>query len=129
MLIEDALKGLSWSKTETIQKKSMEYLSNIDDDDLIRLVKPFGKDCWQNAARVIALIGYPRIKHIINDLIKWLQDMNWPGAKEVFECLCLIPKELLIPYIKKAISEAENNNDEMWLYWIKELTTKCNIKT
>ncbi|HLO11824.1 MAG TPA: DUF5071 domain-containing protein, partial [Pseudoneobacillus sp.] len=45
-------------------------------------------------------------------LLEWIQDMNWPIAKEVADILITFPEELT-PLIKKVLA----TDDDIWKYW------------
>jgi len=44
---------LSWNNNIEVQEKAISELVNIEEDKLALLVMPNGKDCWENAAKVI----------------------------------------------------------------------------
>lgn len=49
---------------------------------------------------------------LLPDLMEWIQDMNWPIAREVAELLLTFPNEL-VPLIKEVLA----TNDDVWKYW------------
>lgn len=49
---------------------------------------------------------------LLPGLMEWMQDMNWPIAKEVAELLLLFPNEI-VPLIKNVFA----TNDDVWKYW------------
>ena len=116
-LIDD----LDWNATPEETENAMERLVNLDDDKLYLLLQPrYDKRYWYNAAIVISKIGYPRIESIIPGLLRWLQDMNWPGALKVVETLQKVDRNVLIYYIEQALTKAKATNDTLWITWIKE---------
>lgn len=56
------------------------------------------------------------IKSIIYDLLKWIQDYNWPVAHEILPIL-IDRENLVFPYIHQIL----NGDDVMWKYWIMDL--------
>lgn len=56
---------------------------------------------------------------LIPNLIEWLQDINWPIAKEIVKLLLQYPEET-IPHIKDVLK----TGDEMW----KEWSLRCFVK-
>lgn len=121
------LEMLSWNKTEGEQQQAIRNLISIENSHLVKLVQPNNKDCWDNAARVLTKIKYPRIKYIIPELLAWLKDINWPGALEIRELLCTVPKSELLGHLVDSILEAKKTDDDMWLYWLKDLVDKMGI--
>lgn len=63
--------------------------------NLNELIQPLGKECWENAARALSIMRYPRISEIIPGLFRWLQDLNWPGAEIVMELLQSLPRKVI----------------------------------
>lgn len=61
----------------------------------------------------IKLLSDEDIKPIIPDLLKWLQDSNWPIAREVMKILHRFDGELT-PYIKEILC----SSDAGWKYYI-----------
>ena len=49
----------------------------------------------------------------LDDLLEWLQDMNWPVAAPVAERLSLLGEELVAP-----ITKVLNGDDDAWKYWL-----------
>ena len=50
---------------------------------------------------------------ILGDLLEWLQDINWPVAKELFYVLPRFGK-MLVPHIRSVF----NSDDDIWKCWI-----------
>jgi len=73
------------------------------------------KSTWESKAQEIAKLDYNIIKNHLDELLVWLQDINWPGAKIIADLLTTIGKPL-IPSIKKVLK----TDDGMWIYWIFE---------
>ena len=66
-----------------------------------------------DAAEQAVKAGYPAVEPVLNDLIEWLQDYNWPVAHILAPFLASIGLPL-IPYIDKVFS----TDDETWKYWM-----------
>ena len=60
-------------------------------------------------------------------LLKWLQDLNWPGALLVLERLKHVEPKFIIRDLEKAINEATQNNDLAWIEFLSELTESKTI--
>lgn len=72
------------------------------------------KSDWEEQARQI-VEGKVIIAPI--ELIYWLQDMNWPGADIIAKYLHSLPNDQIANAIKMVLA----SDDEMWIYWIKEI--------
>jgi hypothetical protein len=115
---------LDWNLPVNIQQKAMEELTNeITEDNIEMLIQPLGKQYWENSAKVIRKVGYPKNYKAIAGLLCWLQDMNWPGAWISLECLQNIDYQVLSPFVEAAMKEALNKNDEMWIEALKQLSS------
>ena len=61
-----------------------------------------------------------QIVPLLPELLKWIQDMNWPVAEPVLEILMQYPTE-----ITPLVEEVLLGNDEMWIYWCLERIVPC----
>jgi hypothetical protein len=128
--IDVLIKQLNWDNPAEIQEEAIKKLTKIDIPDLTALLQPvFGKNYWENSAKVLLKIGYPKIKNIIPGLFEWLQDMNWPGALIVREILLNLPKDALLNNYEDAIYKATSENDEEWLLNLKLFWDDYNNKS
>jgi hypothetical protein len=120
--------SLSWTTTASEREHAIDELTHIDDQLLYMLVLPGeDKSLWQGAALALQRIGYPRIGVVMPQILTWLQDLNWPGAREIFDTLVQIDTQILMPHLKKALMEALETRDEDWLMWMKLLLERKGI--
>ena len=71
------------------------------------------KSSWLEQAKEIIAVGYPSVADKLPDLVAWLQDINWPGAREISDFLSSIG-EPVIPHVKSVLQ----GNDRIWQYWV-----------
>lgn len=121
MMDTDNIKNLSWNVSIEEQNKAIEALVLSDTLDAKILLQPLDKNCWENAAKVLFLMGYPRIKTAVQGLFVWLQDKNWPGVLIVTKILELLPRDILCKGLESAAYQAEETKDDIWLYNLSEL--------
>lgn len=57
--------------------------------------------------------GFPAVEPVLFELIKWLQDVNWPVAKVLAPFLADVGLPL-VPHIDHVFS----TTDETWKYWV-----------
>jgi hypothetical protein len=120
--LNEYIKNLNWEVPQYLQDYAISRLINIEDSKLHLLLQPISKGHWKNAAIVLMKIGYPRVKSIIPGLLKWIQDMNWPGAQEIADLLVTIDDKI-VPYVKQALK----SGDGIWIMWIlSEVVSKWN---
>ncbi len=122
--IEKLIDDLDWNKPIEIQEKAIKNLENISEKDLCKLIQPKSKNYWENAAKVINKIGYPKIKPIMSELFEWIKDLNWPGAVIIVDTLRNIEIGEINEFIKEALIKAEIENDEIWKSGIEEVIYK-----
>jgi len=64
MLIKELIADLDWGKPIEVQANAIRKLKEIDDEYIVLLAKQSNdichKGCWENAAVVLKLLGYPR---------------------------------------------------------------------
>jgi hypothetical protein len=106
---------LNWNLPLDIQDDAVCKMASMIDINPKDLLQPVSKEYWENAAKVLLKMGYPRIREAIPGLLIWLQDINWPGSNEVMELLKTIPKAELVPYLDDAVKEAISSDDEIWI--------------
>lgn len=51
---------------------------------------------------------------LLPDLVRWLQDLNWPGATIIADFLVTVG-EPVVPHIKRVLRETD---DTIWHYWL-----------
>ena len=112
---ENILKNLSWNASFDSQKRAISEIVSMINLNPNTLIQPLGKECWENAARALSMIGYPRIEEAIPGLFSWLQDLNWPGALIVIKLLKSLDKEAIIRHLETAAREAFSTDDDIWL--------------
>jgi hypothetical protein len=112
---------LDWNTQIDCQQNAIEQLQQINDKYVMLLVQPMEKKYWENSAKILNSIGYPRNKLAIPGLLKWLQDLNWPGALIAMETLQNIDIRVLLPHLERAIQISIEENDHMWIMSLKEL--------
>lgn len=86
--------------------------------------KPF----WYIESRILIKRGYPTVKNVLLSMFLWFQDLNWPGALEIFELLSSVEKEVIIPHLEEVAMVAKKENDIGWLYWLREFMEKNRYK-
>jgi len=106
------------------QEDAIKQLTQIDDKFVSLLVQPMDKKYWENSAKVLKAIGYPKNKDAISGLFQWLKDLNWPGAWTAMETLQSIELTALHLHLESAVKCAIEENDEMWIMALKELAIR-----
>ena len=94
-----------------------KILTHTDEYDVAELILPAGeKGLFQRCAFIIARMPMDFIaKHAV-DLMEWFQDLNWPGAEEIFAALSRLPEDALTAALNQSLEIARNAQDEEWAY-------------
>lgn len=100
----------------------------IEEGKKLRNLYPFiqpnvpgkSKSVWENCAKIIVSKTDEELKPYLFSLFEWLQDMNWPGAMEIFDRLSKIPFDVLEIYYQMSVKEAKKTKDNVWLMILKD---------
>ncbi len=79
-------------------------------------------DC--SSIPTLKVIDITMVNPILGELLEWIQDMNWPVAKELWEILPRFHKGL-IPHIKAVL----NSDDDIWKCYTLSLVRNFPIDT
>ena len=76
---------------------------------------PYGKNVWDNCARIISERSDNELKSYLTDMMEWLQDMNWPGAFCILERVKKYEgRGLLMNAYANCLKCAKALDDETW---------------
>ena len=65
------------------------------------------KSRWENAAKTIVQIGWPKVDIIIIPLFYWLLDPNWPGSELICTFLMSLPTDVLRAKMHEILTHPE----------------------
>ena len=77
--------------------------------------------CDLDRAKALVALGYPAVAPVLPELMRCLQDMNWPVAKVVEPFLATIGLPL-VPYIQQVFA----TDDEVWKMWVMQELVKTS---
>ena len=126
----DIYEMLDWNMPDEIQRKGRNLAKSVETiEPFIQPIMPkYNKNIWGNCAIIIGEMNDEKLKPYLVDLMKWLQDMNWPGA------FCI--QERLFRYsdtdsfrnaMKICIEKAHKSDDLIWksnLYMLMKMFNK-----
>lgn len=115
--ITEILDMLDWYMPFEIQSKGISLAKNAK--TIAPFIQPLtpkhNKNVWGNCATIIAEKSDEELKPYLDELLEWLQDMNWPGA---FCILSRLQKysdnDSICNAINTCITKAKNSGDEVW---------------
>lgn len=122
------LSELNWNNKEK-KTIAIKVLSSRKDYNFKMLIAPLQNEFYENqgiwwkdialgCAIILSNKSDSEIINLLPDLLVWLQDLNWPGAVEVFERLKKIPYLLIKKYLNDTIYKAQIENDDQWIEWL-----------
>lgn len=79
---------------------------------------------WEQCAKVLYEKSDVELESYLDELLEWLQDLNWPGAMTIAERLKFFSGEKLKIALENAIAKSNDMPDEdrlMWLDYLSEL--------
>lgn len=130
--IREEISHLDWRCKQETQERAIDFLSKIEEKYYSMIFKEGCKYTWENSVRIAKMIGYPRNVAFIPDLLKMMQDLNWPGAEEAIEVLADMDLNSLLPQLKETIETAFDEDDAMWLgglnMVVEELENKHGVR-
>ena len=101
---------------EMINKYSEELQAMDHPEKIINFNLFKNKFAVFNYIRVVKRIGYPKNSVFVEDLMKGLQDANWPFFNELLELFkSAYPEELLVEIIDNFLVVADDEGDYMWI--------------
>jgi hypothetical protein len=113
---------LSWNCPRFLNKITIKFIVLTGKPDLSTLSRYiYDKDCWYSIAEIICKTGYPKNENAMPALFEWLQDVNWPGALDVWNFLLSLDTPVFVRHCEAAIEQAKRDNDTIWLEYISSL--------
>lgn len=91
------------------------------------LLKCSSKFCWFNFLRTLERLPFKDRMRGISLLFELLQDSNWPTYQKTMELLESFSWEVIAPYVDKYLKQAQEENDDMWIYNIEELKERKRL--
>lgn len=123
---EDIIKMMDWHQDEDVQLYAINEA--MKDESIDYWIQPgYYKYSWENCAKVVVSKDDLILSKYLSKILKWLQDINWPGALIILERLEKFNPLLLKEELEATIIEANEQNDLEWLeclsgFWdVKEI--------
>ncbi len=107
-------------------EEAIEYFVNSDIENIVFMSHFIKYDTifsrkiyWEAFAEIIVRRGLPRVNDILELILQWFQDANWPGFYTIKKFVVKNQVEFYDLYVKTII-HALNALDEAWFYWLIE---------
>ena len=122
--IDQIIYLLNWDRSEEEQMQGIQYARQI------QCIKTFfrpqgknaGKAVWENCAKVISERPDDELEPYLEDMVFWIQDLNWPGADLILDRLKQFQDvKYLVTIIQDYSRALHKAGDASWLYGLSEL--------
>lgn len=122
----EILKDLDWKSTP--DRKKAGFIAALQETDHQYLILPADYcGSWDDCAIVFLILSDDEIEPYLFDMLAWLQDLNWSGAKWILDRLERVSSELLREPLERAAKLASDQNDDKWLGSISILIANPNM--
>lgn len=73
---------IDWNKDISEQSVGIKLAQNVQSINVFLQPcnKKYNKNVWENCAEILSERSDEELSPYLTELLKWLQDMNWPGA-------------------------------------------------
>lgn len=135
LTIDDIYDLFTWDASFSDEEYNARVQQGISEARKLRNLYPFiqpivaggnSKSAWGPCAMVIALKPDEELEGYLHLLLKWLRDMNWPGAEIIFDRLSKIPMEIMEESLAFSILCAKQEKDRSWLNTLEALKEHRN---
>lgn len=128
--INEIYKLLNWHSSFGNQLQGIKLARELN--NLAPLILPCvdgeSKSLWENCSRALYEISDDRLKKNLPNLLKWLQDFNWPGSLIILDRLKVFSGELLKEPFIDFFNYVSNLNNDEGLLWLDNLSQLLDNK-
>ena len=121
---------LNWKNPPEIQARGMELAEQIADLSLL-IQPPADASVWECCAEILARKTDEELYPYLMDLMRWLEDLNWPGALTIQNRLIAFSGEKLKQPFMDSVASAEamqNHDGEMWRSYLSGLLENKSLR-
>ena len=108
---------IDWNNSEDNQAKGIELAHEVKCISIFLqpVEKHYNKNVWDNCAKILSEKSDQELSTYLIPLMRWLQDMNWPGAFCILDRLRKYEKDLLFELaLDTCIKDAKALEDAVW---------------
>ena len=128
--IQSIYKMLNFENSNETRSKVIRLAREIEDLSLL-IFPPAAPSVWECCAQVLSEKTDTVLEPYLDSILKWLQDLNWPGALVILDRLkSFSGKKLKKPFIN-CFTLAQNTPGKeglMWLDYLSELLDNKELK-
>ena len=114
---------IDWNQSSEKQKTGIQMAKNIQSINVFLQPcnKNYNKNVWDNCAQILSERTDDELSFYFEELMCWLQDMNWPGAECIYRRLKRYHEDRLFrSMLNECIREAIALKKDIWLQVLRE---------
>lgn len=121
---------IDWNRSAEEQEEGVRLARNIV--CLTTFFQPIGPDysksVWDNCARILAERPDSELQPYSLEMLRWLEDLNWPGAETILERLIMFQDvSFLVVSLDKLVPVLKMLDNQSWLYFLSFLLKNNEI--
>ncbi len=129
--IDDIMNMIDTNNPIHVQNKGLEIAESVKNcyafvkhDDITQM-----GNIWENCAKILERREDDQLSPYLYDLLKWTKDISCPGAAIIRRRLSVYRRFNRQDSfaIEICIDDAKRDNDTMWLDYLNELYTECDL--
>lgn len=124
--LQRLLASLDWDRPVEEQKAAIQKLHRYKEELIHSIITATEKSQWENAVEYISRLNLEDQIKYVPQLFVLLQDKNWPGALHAVELMKQMSVHDLEQPIAAALRQADEENDTIWIAWIKRFIEDLN---
>ncbi len=116
--INQIYKMLNWKNPLEVQLKGICLARDIK--DLSFLIKPpADSSVWEQCAKILCEKSNGELEPYLEKLFEWIEDLNWPGASDIYERLKKFPSCKIHSIYSHNLQKAIQMEDYPWKFSLK----------
>lgn len=118
---------LDWNRSREEMEYGLQLAREVKCINVfLQPVGAYGKNVWDNCAKVLAEKTDEELKPYLLELMEWIADLNWPGAFCILERLQQYKEDSWYQHIYNiSLKYARALEDEVWESNLKMIEKSC----
>ena len=129
--IDKIMEMLDWNNSSEIQNRGVELAKNVKSINVF--LQPLHPGCnknvWENCAKILASKDDKTLLPYTDQMLEWLQDLNWPGALIILRRLKnFSASDEFVFAVEECVKMAVACDEQIWLDYLSELLDNEPLK-
>ena len=118
--IESIYKLLNWENSREAQEEGYRLAKEINDLSLL-IMPPAPPSVWESCAKILSEKTDTELEPYLDDIFKWLFDLNLPGALIILDRLKIFSGKILKKYFENRLINTPSQNKDVERIWLSFL--------